>query len=263
MRNTIRTLEKHKKDGRPITCLTAYDASFARLLDAADIDVILVGDSLGMVVQGHDTTLPVTIEHMVYHLEAVVRVTRRAMLMADLPFLGDRDVLTALDQGGALMRAGAQMVKVECNGGHTDLVRRMAGSGIPVCAHLGLTPQAVHRFGGYRIQGRESAAAERMQAEARALEAAGAQCLLLEGVPEALATRITHGARVPVIGIGASPDCDGQVLVLQDVIGLTPNPPRFARNFMPGAGGLAEAITAYAAAVRERRFPVSGEHTFT
>ena len=263
MRTTIRTLERHKRDGRPITCLTAYDASFARLLDASDIDVILVGDSLGMVVQGHETTLPVTVEHMVYHVEAVSRGSRRAMLMADLPFLGDRDALTALEQGGALMRGGAQMVKVECNGGHTDLVRRMAGSGIPVCAHLGLTPQAVHRFGGYRIQGRESAAAERMQAEARELEAAGAQCLLLEGVPEALAARITQAARVPVIGIGASPDCDGQVLVLQDVIGLTPDPPRFARNFMPGAGGLAEAIAAYAAAVRERRFPVSGEHTFT
>ncbi|MFO8153113.1 3-methyl-2-oxobutanoate hydroxymethyltransferase [Thioalkalivibrio sp.] len=263
MRTTIRTLERHKRDGRPITCLTAYDASFARLLDAADIDVILVGDSLGMVVQGHETTLPVTIEDVVYHVAAVSRGARRAMLMADLPFLGDRDVLTALEQGGALMRAGAQMVKVECNGAHADLVRRMAGAGIPVCAHLGLTPQAVHRFGGYRIQGRESAAADRMQAEARALEAAGAQCLLLEGVPEALATRIAHAARVPVIGIGASPDCDGQVLVLQDVIGLTPDPPRFARNFMPGAGGLAEAIAAYAAAVRERRFPVSGEHTFT
>lgn len=262
MRNTIRTLERHKAEGRPITCLTAYDASFARLLDESDIDIILVGDSLGMVVQGHETTLPVTIEHMVYHLEAVFRGTRRAMLMADLPFLGDRDILTALEQGGALMRAGAQMVKVECNGGHNDLVRRMAGSGIPVCAHLGLTPQAVHRLGGYRIQGRDSAVAERMQAEARALEAAGAQCLLLEGVPEALARRITQSARVPVIGIGASPECDGQVLVLQDVIGLTPSPPRFARNFMPEAGGLAEAVAAYAAAVRERRFPVSGEHTF-
>ncbi|MBS0003013.1 MAG: 3-methyl-2-oxobutanoate hydroxymethyltransferase [Thioalkalivibrio sp.] len=263
MRTTIRTLERHKRDGRPITCLTAYDASFARLLDASDIDVILVGDSLGMVVQGHETTLPVTIEHVVYHVEAVFRGSRRAMLMADLPFLGDRDALTALEQGGALMRAGAQMVKVECNGGHTGLVQRMAGSGIPVCAHLGLTPQAVHRFGGYRIQGRESAAADRIEAEARALEAAGAQCLLLEGVPEALAARITQAARVPVIGIGASPDCDGQVLVLQDVIGLTPDPPRFARDFMSGAGGLAEAIAAYAAAVRERRFPVSGEHTFT
>jgi 3-methyl-2-oxobutanoate hydroxymethyltransferase len=263
MRTTIRTLERHRRDGRPITCLTAYDASFARLLDASDIDVILVGDSLGMVIQGHETTLPVTIEHVVYHVQAVARGSRRALLMADLPFLGDRDVLTALEQGGALMRAGAHMVKVECNGGHTDLVRRMVGSGIPVCAHLGLTPQAVHRLGGYRIQGRESEAAERMQAEARALEAAGAQCLLLEGVPEALAARITEGAGVPVIGIGASPACHGQVLVLQDVIGLTAEPPRFARNFMSGAGGLAEAIAAYAAAVRERRFPVSGEHTFT
>lgn len=263
MRNTIRTLEKHKRETRPITCLTAYDASFARVLDESDIDVILVGDSLGMVIQGHETTLPVTIEHMVYHLEAVFRGTRRAMLMADLPFLGDRDVLTALDQGGALMRAGAQMVKVECHGGQGELVRRMVACGIPVCAHLGLTPQSVHRFGGYRIQGRESAAAERMQAEARALEAAGAQCLLLEGVPEVLATRITRAARVPVIGIGASPECDGQVLVLQDVIGLTPNPPRFARNFMTEAGSIAGAVAAYAEAVRARGFPVSDVHTFT
>jgi 3-methyl-2-oxobutanoate hydroxymethyltransferase len=262
MRNTIRTLEKHKQEGRPITCLTAYDASFARLLDASDIDVILVGDSLGMVVQGHETTLPVTIEHMVYHLEAVFRGTRRVMLMADLPFLGDRDVLTALEQGGALMRAGAQMVKVECNGGHTELVRRLAGAGIPVCAHLGLTPQAVHRLGGYRVQGREASAAERMQVEARALEAAGAQCLLLESVPEVLATRISHTARVPVIGIGASPECDGQVLVLQDVIGLTPKPPRFARDFMADADSLAGAVAAFAEAVRSRAFPESGVHTF-
>jgi 3-methyl-2-oxobutanoate hydroxymethyltransferase len=262
MRNTIRTLEKLKREGRPITCLTAYDAGFARLLDAADIDVILVGDSLGMVVQGHDTTLPVTIGHVVYHLEAVARGARRAMLMADLPFLGDRDVATALEQGGALMRAGAQMVKVECREEHTELVRRMVACGIPVCAHLGLTPQAVHRFGGYRVQGRESAAAERMQEQALELQDAGAQCLLLESVPEALASQITRAARVPVIGIGASPDCDGQVLVLQDVIGLTPSPPRFARDFMAGTGSLAGAVAAYAEAVRSRAFPVANVHTF-
>lgn len=263
MRNTIRTLEKHKHEGRPITCLTAYDAGFARLLDASDIDVILVGDSLGMVIQGHGTTLPVTIDHMVYHLEAVVRGTQRVMLMADLPFLGDRDIPTALDQAGALMRTGAQMVKVECNGEHAELVRRLVVSGIPVCAHLGLTPQAVHRFGGYRVQGREVAAAERMQAEALALEAAGAQCLLLESVPESLATRITLSAGVPVIGIGASPECDGQILVLQDVIGLTPRPPRFSRDFMAGAGSLRGAVDAFAEAVRNRDFPESGVHTFT
>ncbi|AHE99127.1 3-methyl-2-oxobutanoate hydroxymethyltransferase [Thioalkalivibrio paradoxus] len=262
MRTTIRTLEKYKHEHRPITCLTAYDASFARLLDAADIDVILVGDSLGMVVQGHDTTLPVTIEQMIYHLEAVARGARRALLMADLPFLGDRDAATAVEQGGALMRAGAQMIKVECRGGHADLVQRMVGAGIPVCAHLGLTPQAVHQYGGYRVQGRGVVAAEQMQAEARALEVAGAQCLLLESVPELLATRITHAAGVPVIGIGASPECDGQVLVLQDVIGLTPKPPRFAQDFLAGAGSLAAAVAAYADAVRSRRFPVSGVHTF-
>lgn len=262
MRNTIRTLEKHKHEGRPITCLTAYDAGFARLLDASDIDVILVGDSLGMVIQGHDTTLPVTIDHMVYHLEAVVRGTERAMLMADLPFLGDRDIPTALDQAGALMRAGAQMVKVECRDDHTELVRRLVASGIPVCAHLGLTPQAVHSFGGYRVQGRDVSAAERMQAEALALEAAGAQCLLLESVPESLATRITRAAGAPVIGIGASPECDGQVLVLQDIIGLTPTPPRFSRDFMAGSGSLREAVAAFADAVRSRSFPESGVHTF-
>ena len=262
MRTTIRTLEKLKRERRPITCLTAYDAGFARLLDMADIDVILVGDSLGMVIQGHDTTLPVTLGHMLYHLEAVARGSARAMLMADLPFLGDRDVATALEQGGALMRAGAQMVKVECNGAHVELVHRMVTAGIPVCAHLGLTPQAVHRFGGYRVQGRESVAAERMQQEALDLEQAGAQCLLLEGVPEALAARIVHVARTPVIGIGASPECDGQVLVLQDVIGLTPSPPRFARNFIADTGSLQGAVAAYAEAVRSRSFPVSGVHTF-
>lgn len=154
------------------------------------------------------------------------------------------------------------MVKVECNGGHVELVHRMVMAGIPVCAHLGLTPQAVHRFGGYRVQGRETGAADRMQQEALELEQAGAQCLLLEGVPEALAARIVHGARAPVIGIGASPECDGQVLVLQDVIGLTPSPPRFARNFMADTGSLQDAVAAYAEAVRNRSFPVSGVHTF-
>jgi len=262
MRTNIRTLEKLKHERRPITCLTAYDAGFARLLDTSDIDVILVGDSLGMVIQGHETTLPVTLEHMLYHLKAVARGSKRAMLMADLPFLGDRDVATALEQGGALMRAGAQMVKVECNGAQAEIVRRLVMAGIPVCAHLGLTPQAVHRFGGYRVQGRESAAAERMRQEALELEQAGAQCLLLEGVPEVLAARIVHAAKTPVIGIGASPECDGQVLVLQDVIGLTSTPPRFARNFMTETGSLQGAIGAYAEAVRSRSFPVSGVHTF-
>lgn len=263
MRTTIRTLEQHKRDGRPITCLTAYDASFARLLDQADIDVILVGDSLGMVIQGHETTLPVTISDMVYHVAAVARGAQRALLMADLPFLGDRDIATALDQAGALMRAGARMVKVECNGLHTEMVAQLVARGIPVCAHLGLTPQAVHRFGGYRIQGREAAVAERISEEARALVAAGAQCLLLEGVPERLADAVTRQATVPVIGIGASPRCDGQVLVLQDVIGLTEQPPRFAHNFLADAGSLSAAIGAYASAVRERQFPVSGVHTFS
>lgn len=262
MRNSIRVLERLKQEGRPITCLTAYDASFARLLDAADIDVILIGDSLGMVVQGHATTLPVTIDDILYHLQAVVRGSQRAFLLADLPFLADRDPLTALDQAGMLMRAGAQMVKIECLGQRQEIVQRLVDVGIPVCAHLGLTPQAVHRFGGFRVQGRDAAVAERMRAQALELEAAGAQCLLLESVPESLADQITQAARVPVIGIGASPRCDGQVLVLQDVLGLTQSPPRFTHDFLAETGTLAAAVGAYAAAVRERRFPVSGQHTF-
>lgn len=232
------------------------------MLDAADIDVLLVGDSLGMVIQGHDSTLPVTIDDLLYHVAAVARVSKRILIMADIPFLGDKDVTTALEQAGALMRAGAHMVKLECNGGQEPLVERLVRSGIPVCAHLGLTPQAVHRFGGYRIQGRDQSAAERMVAEAQSLEQAGAQALLLEAVPEVLANQITQAAGVPVIGIGASPQCDGQVLVLQDVIGLTPSPPRFTRNFLIGNDSLAAAIDAYAEAVRTRAFPQSGIHTF-
>jgi 3-methyl-2-oxobutanoate hydroxymethyltransferase len=262
MRVTVRTLQRRKQEGVPITCLTAYDASFARVLDGADIDVLLVGDSLGMVIQGHETTLPVTLEHMLYHVSAVARVAQRVLVMADIPFLGDRDIGTALDQAGALMRAGAHMVKLECNGGQEPVVERLVRSGIPVCAHLGLTPQTVHRIGGYRIQGRGADAAARLLAEASALEAAGAQALLLEGVPEPLADQVTAAAEVPVIGIGASPRCDGQVLVLQDIIGLTPKSPRFAMNFLVGNDSIVTAVESYARAVRARAFPVSGTHTF-
>ncbi|WP_019590780.1 3-methyl-2-oxobutanoate hydroxymethyltransferase [Thioalkalivibrio sp. ALE20] len=259
---TVNTLAERRRAGERFACLTAYDAAFARLLDEQGVEVILVGDSLGMVVQGHATTLPVTLEDMVYHTAAVARGTQQALIMADLPFLGDADPATALAQSGALMRAGAQMIKIECGASQIPVVQRLVDAGIPVCAHLGLTPQAVHRMGGYRVQGRDAAAAAELESLAGRLEQAGAQVLLLEGVTEALATAVARAADVPVIGIGASPACDGQVLVIADVIGLTANPPRFARDFLAEGGSLAGAVRAYVGAVREGRFPESGVHTF-
>lgn len=259
---TVNTLAERRRAGERFACLTAYDAAFARLLDEQGVEVILVGDSLGMVVQGHETTLPVTLDDMVYHTAAVARGARRALIMADLPFLGDADPATALAQSGALMRAGAHMIKIECGATQIPVVERLVDAGIPVCAHLGLTPQAVHRMGGYRVQGRDAAAAAELESLAGRLEKAGAQALLLEGVTESLATAVARAADVPVIGIGASPACDGQVLVIADVLGLTPSPPRFARDFLAEGGSLAGAVQAYASAVREGRFPESGVHTF-
>lgn len=260
---TVNTLAKRKQAGEPIACLTAYDAAFAGLLDRCGVDVILVGDSLGMVVQGHATTLPVTLEDMVYHVANVARGSENALIMADIPFLGDVDPATALAQSGALLRAGAHMVKVECGGMEVPVVERLVAAGIPVCAHLGLTPQAVHRLGGHRVQGRDPKAAAELESLAAQLENAGAQALLLEGIPESLADVIVRSAGVPVIGIGASPRCDGQVLVLTDVIGLTPEPPRFARDFLAGGGSLEGAVRGYCDAVRARTFPESGVHTFS
>ncbi|MBS3800747.1 MAG: 3-methyl-2-oxobutanoate hydroxymethyltransferase [Thioalkalivibrio sp.] len=258
----VNTLAQYKERGEPIACLTAYDASFARLLDRCGVDVLLVGDSLGMVVQGHSTTLPVTLDDMVYHVTSVARGSENAMIMADIPFLGDIDPTTALHQAGALLRAGAHMVKVECGAVEVPVVERLVAAGIPVCAHLGLTPQAVHRFGGHRVQGRDPETAAELESLAARLEKAGAQALLVEGIPENLADAIVRAATVPVIGIGASPHCDGQVLVLSDAMGLTPNLPRFAHDFLADGGSLEGAVRAYCDAVRTRRFPESGVHTF-
>lgn len=259
---TVNTLAQRKQAREPIVCLTAYDATFARVLDANGVDVILVGDSLGMVVQGHATTLPVTLDDMIYHVSAVVRGSENALIMADIPFLGDADPATALAQAGALLRAGAHMVKVECGETELPVVERLVAAGIPVCAHVGLTPQAVHRLGGYKVQGRDPHAAAELESLAARLEKAGAQCLLLESIPETLARAIVHSVDVPVIGIGASPECDGQVLVLSDVLGLTPEPPRFACDFLAEGGSVAGAVRAYAEAVRARSFPKHDTHTF-
>jgi 3-methyl-2-oxobutanoate hydroxymethyltransferase len=260
---TIRSLQQRKRAGQKIVCLTAYDASFARLLDQAGVDVVLVGDSLGMVIQGLDSTLPVTVDEMRYHSQAVSRGLSQALLMVDMPFLSYSTPQQALANAGVFMKqAGAQMVKLEGGSEQADIVRCLTQQGIPVCAHLGLQPQRVHKLGGYRVQGRDDAAAEHMLSEALALEQAGADVMLLECVPETLARRITKALAIPVIGIGAGPGCDGQILVLYDILGISfGRVPKFSRNFLDGAGGVEAAISAYIEAVRAGDFPAA-EHTF-
>ncbi len=260
---TLNRLREMKARGEKIACLTAYDASFARLLDKAGVEVILVGDSLGMVIQGHSTTVPVTMDDMVYHSRAVARGNERALLMVDMPFMACPTVELALVNATRLMQAGgAQVVKLEGSGVQLEIVTELARRSIPVCAHLGLQPQSVHKIGGYRVQGRESAAAKAMLDNAMQLERAGADLLLLECVPESLATEITESVAIPVIGIGAGPRCDGQVLVLHDILGVTPGKaPRFSRNFMSGGGAIGEAVARYVAEVKAGSFPAQ-QHVF-
>lgn len=261
---TVPELRAMKSAGRRIVMLTAYDASFAWQAEQAGVDVVLVGDSLGMVVQGHASTLPVTLEHMVYHTAAVARGLRSALLVADLPFMSDRDVPHALDAGARLVaEGGAAMVKIEGAGPHVlDAIRALTARAVPVCAHLGLTPQSVHKFGGFRIQGRAQDAADRVVQEALAVQEAGADMLVLEGMPTVLAERITGSVTVPTVGIGAGPHCDGQVLVMHDLLGVTPGKrPKFSKDFLAGRGSVAEAIRAYADDVRSGAFPAS-EHSF-
>ena len=256
-RNTIKTLQHKKATQHPIVVLTCYDASFARLSEQASVDVLLVGDSLGMVVQGHDTTVPVTLDDMIYHTANVVRVSRQALVIADMPFMSYATSEQAVRHAARLMQAGgAQMIKLEGGAAQVTTVQHLTERGIPVCAHLGLLPQSIHQLGGYQVQARASAAAEQLVQDAQHLEAAGAQLLVLECVPQTLAAQVSRTLDIPVIGIGAGPDTDGQVLVLYDVIGISANSiPRFAHNFLATTHSVAEAIAAYASAVRERRFP--------
>lgn len=260
---TLSTLAQMKQRGEKIACLTAYDASFAALVDAAGVDVVLVGDSLGMVIQGHDTTVPVTMDHMVYHCGAVSRGLSRPFLMADLPFMSYSSPELALTNAVRLMQqGGASMLKLESGPGQIDAVAYLARHDIAVCAHLGLKPQSVHKTGGFRVQGREQAAAERMLHDARSLEEAGADMVLLECVPAALGRSITEAIRVPVIGIGAGPDTDGQILVLYDILDLTAGrKPRFTRNFMDGSASPQAAIARYVQAVKSGEYPAA-EHCF-
>jgi 3-methyl-2-oxobutanoate hydroxymethyltransferase len=261
---TVPALRRMKQDGQPIVALTAYDASFAHVLDSAGVDVVLVGDSLGMVIQGHATTLPTTVDDIVYHCAAVRRGLTRPLLMADLPFLSyaTNEIALATAQR-MLVGAGATMVKLE--GGQPcvlDAIRFLAEREIPVCAHLGLTPQSVLRMGGFRVQGRELDAQKLMLEQAHAVVEAGAEALVLECVPAALAKEITAAIPIPTIGIGAGVDCDGQILVSYDLLGITPGKRiRFTKDFLIETGSVAAAVARYADDVRARRFPAL-EHSF-
>jgi len=260
---TTMTLQEMKRNGEKIACLTAYDFSFASLLDRAGVDLIMIGDSLGMVMQGHESTLPVTMDDAIYHTRCVARGVQRALVVADLPFMSyQTNREQAFTNAGRLMQAGAQVVKLEGGEPMADTVRFIVERGVPVCAHLGLTPQSVHQLGGYRVQGKTADAAERMRRDAKLLEQAGACLIVLEAVPAALAKQISQELSIPTIGIGAGVDTDAQILVLQDMLGLYPRPsPKFSKSFMKGADSIEAAIKAYVAAVKARRFP-GPEHSF-
>ncbi len=259
----VATLNRMKAEGEKIASITAYDASFATLVDDAGIDLVLVGDSLGMVIQGHDTTVPVTLSDIIYHCKAVAKGLYRPFLMADMPFMTYPSKEQALDNAVRLMQeGGAKMVKLEGGAGQVEIVEFLAGHDIAVCAHLGLKPQSVHKVGGFRVQGREEAQAEQMMRDALALEAAGADVVLLECIPSKLGADITQALQVPVIGIGAGPDTDGQILVLYDVLDITAGrKPKFSKNFMEGQSSALDAVKAYTQAVKERTYPAA-EHCF-
>ncbi len=257
---TTPDLAQAKREGRKLAMLTAYDAGFARAFDVAGIDLLLVGDSLGMVVQGGASTLPVTVADIAYHTRCVAAAVRHALIVADLPFQADATPERALDAATALLQAGAAMVKLEGAGHKLDTIRFLVEREIPVSAHLGLTPQSVLRLGGYKVQGREESAAQRLREDAQAVAEAGASLLVLECVPTPLAAAITAAVAIPTIGIGAGPHCDGQVLVLHDMLGLDSGHrrPRFVKDFLAEGGSVAGAARAFAQAVRNGSFPDAG-----
>ena len=261
---SLATLARMKAQGEKIASLTCYDASFATLVDEADVDLVLVGDSLGMVIQGHDTTVPVTMDDIVYHCKAVARGLHRPLLMADLPFASypTRDV--ALANSVRLMQeGGAEIVKLESGPSQIEVVEFLSSHDIAVCAHLGLKPQSVHKTGGFRVQGRSGDAASAMVQAAKDLESAGADLILLECIPSELGQRITEALQVPVIGIGAGPATDGQILVLYDVLGITTGrKPRFVLDCMQGASGNLDAMRRYVQAVKSLTYPAP-EHCFS
>jgi 3-methyl-2-oxobutanoate hydroxymethyltransferase len=245
-----------------ITMLTAYDSTMSALLNRCGVEVILVGDSLGNVIQGHTSTTPVTVEQMVYHTECVARANTHAFLISDLPFASYGDPIQALDSAAELMRAGADMVKLEGGDWQADIIQYLVERSVPVCAHLGLLPQSVHLLGGYKVQGKSKDAASHMLEQAHACQAAGAQMVVLEAIPSSLGEKITEELHIPTIGIGAGPDCSGQVLVLQDMLGISPGkPPKFVKNFMDGHQSIEAAVKAYVREVKSGKFP-GLEHGF-
>lgn len=261
---TNQALLRMKARGEKIATLTAYDASFASVMDQAGVDVVLVGDSLGMVVQGQPSTVPVTVDDMIYHTRAVARGLNRALLIADMPFASYMTTEQAAASAARLMQEGhAQMVKLEGGMKLRDTIKHLVENGIPVCGHLGLLPQSVNQLGGYLVQGKDDASADRILNEAKVLENAGASAIVLECIPAALAKRVTEALSIPVIGIGAGVDCDGQVLVCYDMLDITLGKrPKFSKNFMAEAqGNIQSAIEAYVSAVKTSQFP-GPEHSF-
>jgi 3-methyl-2-oxobutanoate hydroxymethyltransferase len=256
---TILDLQKLKEQTEKIVMLTAYDASFARVASLAGVDILLVGDSLGQVIQGLETTIAVEVEAMAYHTKCVARGNKGSFLLVDLPFMSYSTPEIAFESARVLMQAGAQMLKLEGGAWLAPIVSLLTERGVPICAHLGLQPQSVHILGNYRVQGKDEHAAKRIMEEAALLESVGAQLLVLECIPAPLAKKITASLSIPVIGIGAGLDCDGQVLVLQDMLGLNEKPAKFVRNFMKGSGSIDQAIVAYVKAVKDLEFPSSAE----
>jgi 3-methyl-2-oxobutanoate hydroxymethyltransferase len=263
MRTTLTQLHALRTQAQKIAMLTCYDASFAALLESQGVDILLVGDSLGMVLQGHETTLPVSLADMIYHTACVARGAKKAFILSDMPF-GTSQISPqkTFEHAAQLMAAGAQMVKLEGGMEMLETTQFLTSRGIPVCAHIGLTPQSVHQLGGYRVQGKEATAAQRLLDESLALQHAGASMIVLELVPAPLAADITAQLSIPTIGIGAGAACSGQVLVLHDMLNIFPGKKaRFVKNFMQGADSIADAIQRYVAAVKSGEFP-SPEHCF-
>ncbi|MGD9386329.1 MAG: 3-methyl-2-oxobutanoate hydroxymethyltransferase [Thioalkalispiraceae bacterium] len=263
---TLTRLKKMKQAGERFVVLTVYDASFAAVLEKAGVEVLFTGDSLGMVIQGHETTVPVTVEHMVYHTSLVSRARQHALVMSDMPFMSFSDPVRALDNATRLMQeGGAHIVKLEGGGDVVQVVENLAKHGVPVCGHLGLQPQSVHKLGGYRVQGRDQQVAKAMLEDAKAMQDAGADLLLLECVPASLAKTITETLSIPTIGIGAGRDCDAQVLVLYDLLGISlGHRPKFSRDFLADLTGeisIEAAVRAYVQAVKQKQFPAD-QHIF-
>ncbi|MES2160580.1 MAG: 3-methyl-2-oxobutanoate hydroxymethyltransferase [Pseudomonadota bacterium] len=259
---TISTLATLRAAGEKISMLTCYDASFASLMDRCGVEILLIGDSLGMVCNGHQSTLPVTVAEVAYHTAAVARGSKSAMIMADLPFGAYGTPETAYANSVQLMQAGAHIVKLEGGAWLADTVRFLTDRAVPVCAHLGLTPQSVHQLGGYKVQGKTTESADLLKADALKMQAAGAAMVLLEAIPAQLGKEVTELLSVPTIGIGAGPDCSGQVLVMHDLLGVFPGrKARFVKNFMEGQTSIDAAVTAYVTAVKDGSFPAL-EHCF-